>query len=275
MSGAPRRRSGRTPPVPPLALVGLLVAALLAGCGSGSAADGPVAASPGTVRVSGTVTVLAAASLTEAFTALGARFEAEHPGSSVQFSFAASSELAAQVVDGAPADVFAAASPETMRLAVDAGAVRGTPQVFARNRLEIAVPAGNPAGVTGLADLGRPELKVALCAPEVPCGAAAAAVFAAAGVTPAPDTLEADVKATLTKVTLGEVDAALVYRTDVRAAGRDVRGIDVPEAGRAVNDYPLAVLSDAPNPLAARAFADLVRSTAGGSVLADAGFDVP
>jgi molybdate transport system substrate-binding protein len=251
------------------ALVGLL---LLAGCAGGSAAP-VVRGSP--ARVTGTVTVLAAASLTEVFTDLADRFERTHPDASVQLSFAASSELAAQVEQGAPADVFASASPETMDLVVSADAVRGEPSVFARNRLQIAVPPGNPGGVTGLADLGRDELKVALCAPEVPCGAASETVFAAAAVTPAPDTLEADVKATLTKVTLGEVDAALVYRTDVQAAASAVVGIDVPEADRAVNDYLLAVLAAAPNPTAARAFTRLVLSPVGAAALADGGFDAP
>ncbi len=250
------------------ALVALL---LLTGC-TGGAADRQ---GDGTGGVTGTVTVLAAASLTEVFTGLAARFEDTHPGVTVQLSFAASSELAAQVEQGAPADVFASASPETMDLVVEAGAVRGEPTVFARNRLQIAVPPGNPGGVRGLDDLGRAELKVALCAPEVPCGAAAATVFAAAGVTPAPDTLEADAKATLTKVTLGEVDAALVYRTDVQAAGPAAAGIDVPEADRAVNDYLVATLAAAPNPRAARELVELVLSRAGSAALAAAGFDAP
>lgn len=260
-----------------LTLVGLLAALALAGCtgGAGSQDSSATPEDVATDLVSGRVTVLAAASLTEAFTTLGERFEAEHPGATVQLSLAASSELAAQVEQGAPADVFASANPETMDVVAGAGAILGEPVVFAGNRLEIAVPPGNPGGVTSMADLGRQELKIALCAPEVPCGAAAAAALAAAGVTPAPDTLEADVKATLTKVTLGEVDAALVYRTDVQAAGGDVVGIDVPAADQVVNQYLLAVLSDAPNPTAARAFADLVLSRTGRAVLADAGFDAP
>lgn len=255
----------------------LLGVALLCGCG-GTPGDVPAAgggAYGGQGPVRGTVTVLAAASLAEAFTELGERFEAAHPGTTVRFSFAASSELATQVTQGAPADVFASASPDTMDQVVAAGAVEGEPTVFVRNRLEIAVPPGNPGKVTGLADLARPGLKVALCAPEVPCGAAGERAFAAAGVSPAPDTLESDVKATLTKVILAEVDAALVYRTDVVAAGSDVVGIDFPEADVAVNDYPFAVLSGAPNPRTAQAFADLVLSSEGRAVLADAGFDRP
>jgi len=229
----------------------------------------------GTGAVTGTVTVLAAASLTEAFNTLGEMFEEQHPDAAAQFSFAASSELATQITEGAPADVFASASPATMQLVVDGDATEGEPTVFVRNRLQIAVPAGNPAEVQGLADFADEALKIALCAPEVPCGVAAEAAFTASDVEPRPDTLEADVKATLTKVTLGEVDAALVYRTDVQATVGDVEGIDFPESAEAVNDYPIAALSEAPNPTAARAFVDLVLSADGLAVLTDAGFERP
>ena len=249
-----------------LALALSLVA--LAGCGAGDAATDRSA-------ISGKVVVLAASSLTESFTALGKAFEAQNPGTTVMFSFAASSELATQIEQGAPADVFASASPTTMALVSDSGDTADEPATFVRNTLEIAVPAGNPAGVTGLADFAKEDLVIALCAPEVPCGAAADKVFAAAKLTPKPDTLEADVKATLSKVTLGEVDAALVYKTDVLAAGDKVEGIEFPEAAGAVNDYPIAVLADAPNPKAAQAFVDLVQSAAGGKVLAEAGFQLP
>jgi len=257
-------------------LVGAIVVGLLAGCG-GSAADGTGAApeAGGASAVTGTVTVLAAASLTEAFTAMGRRFERDHPGAQVRFSFAASSELATQVTSGAPADVFASASSATMDQVVRAGAVRGAPAVFARNRLAIAVPRGNPGRVTGLADFADPDRTLALCAPEVPCGAAAEGLFTATGITPSADTYEADVKATLTKVVLGEVDAALVYRTDVRAAGDAVRGIEVPEAAGATNTYPVAVLAGAPDPRAARAFVQLVQSAYGQRVLRSAGFERP
>ncbi len=247
-------------------LVPLLV---LAGCGGGGGGDSS------TSKISGKVVVLAASSLTETFTELGDAFEAQHPGSTVTFSFAASSELATQIEQGAPADVFASASPTTMALVSDAGDTADEPVTFVRNTLEIAVPAGNPAKITGLSDFSRGDLVIALCAPEVPCGVAAQKVFAAANLTPKPDTLEADVKATLSKVTLGEVDAALVYKTDVLAAGDKVEGIDFPEAADAVNDYPIAVLADAPNPKAAQAFLDLVQSAAGNKVLAEAGFEVP
>jgi molybdate transport system substrate-binding protein len=221
------------------------------------------------------VTVLAAASLTESFTTIGRAFEAAHPGTTVTFSFAGSAQLATQITAGAPADVFAAASPATMATVVDAGDVIGMPQVFVRNRLVIAVEKGNPQNIGGLADLTRPGLKVALCAEQVPCGAAARRVLAAGGTTLTPVTLEQDVKAALSKVRLGEVDAALVYRTDVRAAAADVDGVDVPEAASAINDYPIAVLTRAPNHGAAEAFVAFVRGDAASAVLVGAGFQKP
>jgi len=240
----------------------------LAGCGSsdgGSTDD----------EVTGTVTVFAAASLTDVFTDLGEQLESEHPGLDVQFNFAGSSALATQLTQGAPADVFASADTDQMDVVTNNGIVSRAPSLFATNVLEIAVPAGNPGGVTGLADLADPAKTIALCAPEVPCGAAAEQVFDAAGLTPAPDTLEQDVKATLTKVQLGEVDAALVYATDVQAAGDTVQGIEFPEAEEAVNGYPICTLTDAPNPAGALAFVTLVTSGPGQEALAAAGFRAP
>jgi molybdate transport system substrate-binding protein len=219
--------------------------------------------------------VLAAASLTEAFTELAEQSEYEHDGVEVVLSFGGSSGLAQQVVAGVPADVFAAGSPETMATVQDAGGTASEPEVFARNRLQVAVPAGNPADVTGLADLADPDRTVALCAAQVPCGAASEKVFAAAGLRAAPDTLEQDVKAVLTKVQLGEVDAGLVYRTDVIAAGDSVTGLPTPEADRVRSDYLVALLAGAPNPVAAQAFLAHVRSTEGQRVLRAAGFETP
>ncbi|MEU4804662.1 molybdate ABC transporter substrate-binding protein [Actinosynnema sp. NPDC023587] len=250
------------------ALVVAAVVGSLVGCGAPDPPAGPDGAAP----VTGTVTVFAAASLTGTFTELGAEFEDAHPGVRVRFNFAGSSALARQIDQGAPADVFAAAAPEAVARVVDAGGITATPVVFARNRLRIAVPAGNPGRITGLADFGRAELGIALCAEQVPCGAAAKRAFEAAGVTPRPDTLEQDVKAVLTKVRLGEVDAALVYRTDV-AATAEVEGISFPEADEAVNDYPIAPLATAPNAAGARAFVAHVLSDRGRAVLAAAGFD--
>ncbi|MFI6509287.1 molybdate ABC transporter substrate-binding protein [Streptosporangium sp. NPDC050855] len=249
----------------PLALA---LAAGAAGCGAGD----PAAPSGDGAT---TLTVFAAASLTGTFTELGRAFEAAHPGTTVRFNFGSSATLAQQVVQGAPADVFAAASPATMKTVTDASPTAAPPVTFARNRLQIAVPADDPAGVDELADLADPKVKVALCAEQVPCGAAAAKVLDAAGLTVTPVTLEQDVKATLTKVELGEVDAALVYRTDVLAAAGRVRGIDFPGAGKAVNDYPVAALSSAAAPEAAGRFVDLVLSRQGRDVLTKAGFQVP
>src|SRR5690606_37505213 len=191
------------------------------------------------------------------------------------FGFAASSALARQITEGAPADVFASAAPEHLRQVGDEGSVSGAPVVFARNRLEIAVPPGNPGAIVSLAEFADPLRTIALCAEQVPCGAAAARVFEAAGVVAVPDTRERDVKAVLTKVTLGGVDAGLVYRSDVLAAGGKVEGIEFPQAAAAVNDYQIAALAEAPNPVAAAAFVDFVTSGRAGSVLADAGFDLP
>ncbi|MFR9779767.1 molybdate ABC transporter substrate-binding protein [Micromonospora sp. MS34] len=237
----------------------------LAGCGDdGAATEG-----------GGRVTVFAAASLTEPFTRLGRDFEAAHPGTTVTFNFAGSSGLATQITQGAPADVFAAASPATMRTVTDAGDAAGTPAILVRNQLVIAVPRGNPAEVAGLADLARPGVKVALCAEQVPCGAAASRALDAAGVRLTPATLEQDVKGALAKVRLGEVDAALVYRTDVRATAGELAAVEFPESTRAVNDYPIVVLKHAGNPDGARAFVDYVRSDAGRAVLTAAGFQPP
>ena len=257
--------------LPVLAVTGLLT---LAGCG-GSSSGGTSSSATASASVgglSGTVTVFAAASLTDVFAELGDRLEQENPELTVQFNFAGSSALATQVTQGAPADVFASANEKQMTVVTDAGLADGEPTVFTENVLEIAVPAGNPAGVTGLADFAREELALAVCAPDVPCGSAAEAVLADAGVAARPDTLEEDVKAALTKVQLGEVDAALVYATDVRAAGAEVEGIAFPEAEQEVNGYPVVTLSAAPNPDAAQVFVELVLSDAGQQALTDAGF---
>jgi molybdate transport system substrate-binding protein len=193
----------------------------------------------------------------------------------VVLSFGSSSALAQQLRQGAPADVFAAADRRTMGMVTGAGLAPAGPPVFARNRLQIAVPAGNPGRVRGLPDLARAELAVALCAPSVPCGAAARDALRAAGISARPDTYEKDVKAALAKVVLGEVDAALVYRTDVLAAGDKVIGIALPGAAGAVNDYPVTVLDAAANPEAARAFVAHLRSPAGRRTLSEAGFQTP
>jgi molybdate transport system substrate-binding protein len=249
-----------------LAMVGLV------GCGG----DGEDAGGGTTTSgVTGTVTVFAAASLTGSFTQIGKDFETANPGAKVRFNFAGSSALAAQINQGAPADVFASAAPANMKTVTDAGNADGTPAVFAKNQLVIAVPKGNPKGIKGLSDLTAAGVKVALCAEQVPCGAAAKKALDTAGVKLTPVTLEQDVKAALSKVRLGEVDAALVYRTDAKAATSDVDGVGFPESAGAINDYPIVVLKSAPNKAAAQAFVAFVRSDKGKAVLTAAGFQAP
>jgi molybdate transport system substrate-binding protein len=245
------------------------LAVLLAGCGS-SGAKGAA----GTNSPHGSVTVLAAASLTEAFGALAKQFEAAHPGVRVKLSFGASSALAQQINAGAPADVFASAAGKNMQQVISAGGAAGSTN-FVKNVMEIAVPPNNPAGITQLSDLAKPGVKVALCQAQVPCGATAQQVFTRAGITVKPVTEEADVKSTLTKVETGEVDAGVVYVTDVRAAGGKVKGIPIPDAVNAATEYPIAVLGKAGNPATARAFVDYVLSAAGQAVLAADGFAKP
>jgi molybdate transport system substrate-binding protein len=253
----------------PLPVAAVLV---LAGCG----AEGADAASGGSDDgLAGTLTVFAAASLTDVFTDLGHRLTADDPDLDVRFNFAGSSALATQIVQGAPADVFASANEAQMAVVTGEDLADGEPEIFTSNVLQIAVPAGNPGDVTGLEDFTKADLALALCAPEVPCGSDAEEVFAAAGITPEPDTYEEDVRAALTKVELGEVDAALVYASDVVSAGNGVTGIEFPEAERAVNAYPICTLRGAPEPDAARAFVDLVLSDAGQRILRDAGFLEP
>jgi molybdate transport system substrate-binding protein len=256
-------------------LTGVALAAVLAlsGCGDStepSTPSGGASSGPG-----GSLTVLAAASLTESFNRIGKDFEAANPTVKVTFSYAGSSSLAQQITSGAPADVFAAASPATMKTVTDAGDATGQPTVFVKNQLVIAVAKGNPKGIKALADLTKPGLKVALCAEQVPCGAAAKKALSAATVKLTPVTLEQDVKSALSKVKLGEVDAALVYRTDAKAAASDVEGIEFPESAGAINDYPIVALKNAPNPAAAAAFVAFVQSEPELKVLTDAGFQKP
>lgn len=256
-------------------LAGVTAAALLLTAACGSDDDGDDNGSQPSSGVSGTVNVFAAASLTESFTQIGKDFEAANPGTKVTFNFAGSSALANQINQGAPADVFAAASPATMKTVTGAGNNDGEPSTFVKNQLVIAVAKGDPKGIKTLADLTRSGTKVALCAKEVPCGSAAEKALDAAGVQLKPVTLEQDVKAALSKVKLGEVDAALVYRTDAKAAPDDVDGLEFPESAKAINDYPIVLLKDAPNKPAAQAFIAWVEDAKGRAVLTGAGFQAP
>ena len=244
-----------------LALAAALLVSACGGTGAASTADDPAA---------GPVTVFAAASLTEVFTALGERYEQQHPGAEVTFSFAGSQALVAQVQQGAPADVLATADEKSA--AVVRPELAADPVVLARNRLALVTEPGDPRGVTTLADLAAPGLKVVLAGPTVPVGKAARAALAAAGVTVRPVSEEPDVKAVLQKVRLGEADAGIVYATDLVAAGDAVSGTPLPGVS---NAYPAAVLADAPHPEAAAAFLDLARSPDGLELLTRAGFLPP
>ncbi|WP_374199540.1 molybdate ABC transporter substrate-binding protein [Glycomyces sp. YM15] len=219
-----------------------------------------------------TVTVFAAASLTKAFTLIADQFEEEHPRAGIVLNFGGSSTLATQITEGAPGDVFAAADETTMAGVVDAGAA-ADPETFARNQLVIAVPEGNPEGITGLHDLVG--LLVAVCAEEVPCGAAARTAIEASGASITPSTYEPDVKATLAKLAINQVDAALVYRTDAMAAHGAVDAVEFPESDSAVNAYPIALLDEATSPNLAAEFIAHVQSDAGQAVLEAEGFQRP
>jgi len=243
-----------------------LVLATVAACGGDDDVSGD--------GLSGVVTVLAAASLTAAFTDAEAAFETLHPDVDVVTSFAASSELATQVTEGAPADVFASADHNTMSKVTDTGAA-GEPVIFATNLLEIVVETGNPLGITGVADLADPDVLLAICAPEVPCGAYAAALFERAGVTPTPATLEESVKGVVTKVTEGEADAGIAYTTDIVAVADRADGVPIHAAQNVVAEYPIALTTDAPNPVAAQAFVDYILSAEGQAILAARGFTAP
>ncbi|NYF29497.1 MULTISPECIES: molybdate ABC transporter substrate-binding protein [unclassified Microbacterium] len=249
----------------------VLAAAVLAlgGCASTAGSTPSPSATTEQSSLSGDLTVYAAASLSGAFDAIGEAFVAENP--EVRFSpvYDGSSTLVTQILEGAPADVFASADEANMDKAAD---VTADPTLFASNTLVIAVPSGNPGGVETLADLA--DVTTVLCAPEVPCGAASAKLLAAADVTVDASSLEQNVTAVLTKVAASEADAGLVYATDV--IGRsDVEAVVPDGADEVVNHYPIAALSDAPNAEAADAFVAFVLSDAGQRILADFGFGAP
>jgi molybdate transport system substrate-binding protein len=219
------------------------------------------------------VVVFAAASLNDAFGALAEGFEAAHSGTDVVVNAAASSELATQIVEGAPADVFASADLENMNRIVDAAAVDGAPRVFVVNRPEIMVEHGNPLGIESVADLADPDLVVVVCAPEVPCGHYAAETFVNAGVDVVPDSYEVNVRSVVTKIVAGEADAGIVYATDVQAAGDAADGVAVPNDVGVVAEYSIAVLADAPNPTMAHEFVAYVDDDRGRSILESYGFE--
>lgn len=251
--------------------------ALLPGCSSQneSASTTSETAPPSPSVISGDVTVFAAASLKSTFTELGTQFEKDNPGTKVTFNFAGSSDLVAQLTQGAAADVFAPADTANMTKAVNAGVTTRHPLDFATNTLTIVTAPGNPKSIEEFADLADPDNQVVVCAPQVPCGSAAEKIEKATGVTLNPVSEESSVTDVLGKVTSGQADAGLVYVTDGRTAGDKVSAIPFPEAGEAVNTYPIAVLEESKNPAAAQKFIDLVTGTQGREVLSKAGFEVP
>lgn len=246
-------------------LAAVLLGGLVGGLGSGCTATGSERE----------LTVLAAASLTGSFTELADRFEAAHDGVEVRLAFDSSATLAEQVNQGAPADVLATADERTMRSVVDQGHSDGDPQAFATNRLTLVVPRENAADIDRVGELDDASVEYVVCVPSAPCGALAEDVLAAAGITAPPASEEVDVKAVLSKVVLGEADAGVVYATDARAAGHDVRAFRIPAAADAVTTYLVTALDGAAEPQLAEDWLDLVGSATGRRVLADAGFGAP
>lgn len=273
------------PRAPALALLAALTCLSLTATACADGRDEDQSAQEDRGELSGELNVFAAASLTDVFEELAEGFEAENPDVEVTLNFSGSSELAVQINSGAPSDVFAAADTATMAQIVDdlgldpdwAADRSEDGTLFATNTLQIAVPPDNPADIESFADLAEDETDVALCAEEVPCGAATEQIMEGSGTEITPVTYEEDVRATLTKVELGEVDAGLVYTTDVVSAGGRVEGIDFPEAQEeeAINDYPIGLLSDAQNPEAGQAWIDFVLSETGTATLEEAGFGTP
>jgi molybdate transport system substrate-binding protein len=237
----------------------VLTAPLLAACGGGGHDT--------------TITVLAASSLTGTFTELGQEFEDQHPGVTVRFAFDSSATLAQQATQGAPADVLATADPTTMASAKPAQST--TPQTFATNTMVLATPAGNPAGIHAFSDLDKPSVKYVMCVPTAPCGIVGSALLKQDHVTADPVSEEVDVKSVLAKLTEGEADAGLVYVTDARAAGDQVRTVRIPGAAKQTTSYPIVTLTQSEHAGLAQAFVDLVTGPTGRKVLQDAGFGTP
>lgn len=233
----------------------------------------PAAASRPAAKATGDITVSAAASLTEAFTALGNKFEQQNPKATVTFNFGSSPALVTQIQGGAPADVFAAADLANMDKLVSGGQVTVSPTPFARNQMEIAVKPGNPEGVDGVSDLGSVGT-IALCGATIPCGIYAASVLKKAAVTVPESSVNrgVDAKATLASVSQGDANAAIVYVTDVMAAGSGVAGVPIPAELNVTAVYPIAPVADAGNAKGAKAFVRYVASPAGQKILAKYGF---
>jgi molybdate transport system substrate-binding protein len=265
-----------------LLAVASVPALLVAACGgddddaadTGSGDSATTTEAPAEASVEGDITVFAAASLTDAFDEVGDAFEAANPDANVEFNYGPSSGLREQILAGAPADVFASANTSNMDQLVEGDAAE-EPENFATNLLEIAVPADNPGHVTGLADFAKPDLLIGLCAEDVPCGEFGREALSNAGVTPEIDTNETDVRALLTKIESGDLDAGIVYVTDVQAAGDTVTGVEIPADDNVTATYPIATLTDSGNSEVAQAFVDFVLSDDGQEILASFGFDSP
>ncbi|HET6653064.1 MAG TPA: molybdate ABC transporter substrate-binding protein [Nocardioides sp.] len=258
--------------LPVLVPTTVLAALALTGCTEGGAGSSGSTDGGG---LSGTLTVLAAASLTETFESLADEFESRHDGVTVELAFDSSATLAEQVNQGAPADVLATADERTMALVADAGNTADEPQTFATNRLVLVTPADNPAGIQDFADIDGDDVDFVVCVESAPCGALAAAVLDEQGIDRDPASEEVDVKAVLAKVELDEADAGIVYATDARAARDRVRAVEIPGSEGATTSYPIAVVGDAAEPELAEAWVDLVLSDDGQQALRDAGFGAP
>jgi molybdate transport system substrate-binding protein len=226
-------------------------------------------------KPSGEITVFAAASLTESFDAMAKQFQRKYPNVDVRFNYDASSNLATQINQGAPADVFASADEDNLQKAIDAGTVTPPPVVFAKNRLEIAVEKGTPKMIKGLADLGKSGLVVVLCADQVPCGKYAAESLGKAGVSVSPASKEENAKATLSKVSIGEADASIVYVTDVKASKGTTSGVKIADKVNVIATYPMGVVKDSQSTEAAKAWVQFVTSKDGQKALRKFGFLPP
>ena len=218
--------------------------------------------------------VSAAASLTDVFADLETGFERDHPSIDVVINLGGTPMLRRQILEGAPADVFASAGQADMDEVGASGLISGQPRVFASNRLQIAVRRGNPTAVGGLADLAEPERLVGLCAETIPCGRLARMVLDEAGVDAAVDSEEPNVRALLSKIAGGELDAGIVYETDV-IAEPGVEGVDIPEGVNRFNQYLIAVLAGSADPGIAEDFVTYVLSPAGQGIISDHGFGSP
>jgi len=257
------------------ALAGVALATALAACSSSNTSTVAAAGGTAPAKPSGTLVVFAATSLTDAFNKIATQFEAANPGVNVKFNYNGSSSLATQITQGAPADVFASASPTNMTTVTDQSLTSTTPKIFTRNTGEIMVEAGNPSHIKSVADLANPSLKVVTCAPQVPCGKLATTIFKNAGVTVNPVSQEQNVGGVVTKVSLGEADAGIVYVTDVKANGTKTVGVPIPANQNAITKYPIAEIKGAPNATAAAAFISYVLGPQGQQVLKSFGFLPP